>query len=518
MRQLTLRAGLMSALLASATGLTGCSNFRDLFSAHADVAAEADGMELPSERLAQILAGAGGRQKITQEAAEFIAGTWVEYALFAQAVAKNKLPTDSADVAEALWPEISELKGTHYHDTLMASRTALSDSAADSLYQVPDVRVLQHILFGVRPNSPAEARGVTRKKAEGTLTRLKGGASFATLAAQLSEDPGSRADSGYLPPSPRGRFVAAFDSVGWSLDPGQMSGLVETPFGYHIIRRPSLTEARGRLADYLSERAGVRLDSLYMDSLAAANKIEVVSGAPAAMRTAAESPDDSRQSTKTLARYKGGELTVKDYLRWVRALPPQYSAQLRTANDSMLTQFARVLTQNVLLLREADSAGIKISPLEWADLRRKYLAALDTLKVEMELTSPDLTDASIAGAEREKLAGLKVEQYFDGLVAGKLRLRPLPSALATLLREDMPNRIYDAGIARAVEGAQTLRAKADSANPAAPPMQRAPGGPPIPGAIPVPQGQQPPAPDGAAPGGAAPAPPPGAAQPRPLEP
>ncbi len=182
MRQLTHRAGLMSALLATATGLTGCSNFRDLFSAHADVAAEAGGMELSSDRLAQILAGAGGRQKITREAAEFVAGTWVEYALFAQAVAKNQLPTDSADVAEALWPEISELKGTHYHDTLMASRTALSDSAADSLYRVPDVRVLQHILFGVRPNSPAEARGATRKKAEGTLTRLKGGASFDALA------------------------------------------------------------------------------------------------------------------------------------------------------------------------------------------------------------------------------------------------------------------------------------------------------------------------------------------------
>jgi hypothetical protein len=127
MRRLTLRAGVLGAVLAAATGLTGCSNFRDLFSAHADVAAEAAGTELSPERLAEILTGAGGRQKITREAAEFVAGTWVEYALFGQAVAQNKLPTDSASIAEALWPEISELKGTHFHDTLMASRTALSD-------------------------------------------------------------------------------------------------------------------------------------------------------------------------------------------------------------------------------------------------------------------------------------------------------------------------------------------------------------------------------------------------------
>lgn len=482
MRRLTLRAGALSAVLAAATGLTGCSNFRDLFSAHADVAAEAGGMELAAERLAKILAGAGGRQQITQEAAQFVAGTWVDYALFAQAVAQDKLPTDSAGIAEALWPEISELKGTHWHDTLMASRTALSDSAADSLYRVPDIRILQHILFGVRPNAAADARGATRRKAEGTLTRLRGGANFDALAAQLSEDPGSRSDSGYLPPSPRGRYVAAFDSVGWALEPGQMSGLVETPFGFHIIRRPSLPEARGRLADYLSERAGVRLDSLYMDSLAAANDIEVLKGAPAAMRAAAEAPDDSRKSGKALVRYKGGELTVQDYLRWVRALPPQYGAQLRAAPDSMLTQFARVLTQNVLLLREAEQGGVQITPLEWADMRRRYLTALDTLKTEMGLTQPELTDAAVSSAERQQLAALKVEEYFDGLVEGKIRLRPLPSALATLLRERMPYRIYDAGLARAVESAQSTRAGSDSAGPQGPMMQPAPGPAPVPGA------------------------------------
>ena len=54
-------------------------------------------------------------------------------------------------------------------------------------------------------------------------------------------------------------------------------------------------------------------------------------------------------------KFTGGALTVKDYLRWVRALPPQYTSQLREANDTMLIKFARILTQNVLLLREADA-------------------------------------------------------------------------------------------------------------------------------------------------------------------
>jgi hypothetical protein len=176
---------------------------------------------------------------------------------------------------------------------------------------------------------------------------------------------------------------------------------------------------------------------------------------------------------------------VKDFLRWVRALPPQYSQQLREANDSTLSRFARVLTQNVLLLREADRNKIALTPLEWASVKRSYEEQIDTLRNEMGLHDGDITDSSVAIGEREKVAGLKVERYFDDLIAGKTRLRPLPSALATLLRERMPYDVHEAGVNRSVELATELKAKADSAAPKGP-MQRAPGGPPVPRMEPAP--------------------------------
>ena len=489
-----------------AGSLVGCTSFRDLFSAHADVAAEAGSQQLSAQRLAQILSSGGKGVKINQETADYVAGVWVDYALLGQAVAHGTLPLDSSSVADAVWPEISELKGNHWHDTLMAHRASVGDAAVDSVYRSNNIRVLQHILFGARPNIDSTQRVGIKKKAEATLAQIRKGASFDQLAAQLSEDPGSKADSGYLPPSPKGRFVPAFDSVGWSLQPGQVSGLVETPFGYHIIKRPSLQEAHDHIVDFLQERAGAHLDSLYMDSLAAANKIEVVAGAPAAMRAAADAADESRKSERTLVKYDGGELKVKDFLRWVRALPPQYLEQLREANDTTLTRFARILTQNVLLLREADRNKITISTLEWVSLRRRYEEQIDTLRMEMGLQNGDVTDSSVAIGEREKVAGLKVERYFDDLIAGKSRLRPLPSALATLLRERMPYTIHEAGVSRAVELATDLKAKADSAAPKGM-MQRAPGPPPVPGMQPAP-GMHPapgvapgaPAPPSAAPG------------------
>ena len=473
------RVALFSLLLLAGS-LTGCDGFRDLFSAHADVAAEAGSQELTSERLAQVLSSAKG-VKPSHETGNFISNVWIDYALFAQAAAEGKLPFDSAGIAQVVWPEMAELQGSHWHDTLMARRSSFTPGAADSVYKADQVRVLQHILFRVPPNAVPEVRNVARKKADGTLGRLKRGADFSTLASQLSEDPGSRMERGYLPASPKGKFVTAFDSAGWALAPGAMSGVVETPFGYHIIKRPDQAGARERLTSYLAESAGIRLDSIYMDSLALTRKIKVARGAAAAMRSAGENPDAARRSNKTLVSFEGGELTVGEFMRWLQALPPQYIAQLKQANDTMLTQFAKILTQNVLLLEQADSARISITPEEWQGLQARYRSQIDTLRAEMGLDDSTLGDSSVATAERKQVAALKLEEYFDRLVGGKARLRPLPSALATLLRDRSSYRVHDAGINRAIELAQAEGRKADSARAAAGPLQPAPGPPPIPG-------------------------------------
>jgi peptidyl-prolyl cis-trans isomerase D len=484
MRRIVLTAALaIPSLLLTAA----CSDFRDLFSAHADVAAEAADQKLASERLGQILSGAKGMRP-NREAANFVSNAWIDYSLFAQAAAEGKLPLDSVGVAQVVWPEIAELQGTHWHDTLMARRSNIAPGAADSVYKGDQIRVLQHILFRVEPNAVPEARNAARRKAEGTLTRLRRGADFGDVAAKLSEDPGSKQDRGFLPPSPKGRFVTAFDSAGWALAPGGMSGVVETPFGYHIIKRPGEEAVRERLITHLAQTAGSRLDSIYMDSLALTRKIRVARGAPAAMRAAGEDPDAARRSNKALVRYQGGELTVGEFMRWVQALPPQYVAQLKQADDSMLTQFARILTQNVLLLQQADSANIRVTPEEWQGLQARYRAHLDTLRAEMALDDSSLGDSSAANTERKKVAALKVEQYFDRLVEGKTRLRPLPSALATVLRDRFSYRVHDAGINRALELAVAERAK-DSTKTAGP-VQPAPGPAPIPGVGPGTPGAQ----------------------------
>jgi hypothetical protein len=152
----------------------------------------------------------------------------------------------------------------------------------------------------------------------------------------------------------------------------------------------------------------------------------------------------------------------------------------------MLNQFARVLTQNVLLLRQADSAKIQITPAEWKDLADTYRAQVDSLRVDMGLDTAGLWDKTVSAADRNKVAATKVDEYFERLASGKSRLRPLPAAMGSLLRDQSSYRVYDAGLNRAVELAQAQRPKGDTTRAQTGPMQRAPGPAPIPGIAPTP--------------------------------
>src|SRR5262249_61240498 len=88
----------------------------------------------------------------------------------------------------------------------------------------------------VRAGADDKARAEARTKAEDVLAKVKAGSDFAELAKKESQDPGSASKGGDLGLFARGRMVPAFEAAAFALEPGGVSDIVETPFGFHIIK------------------------------------------------------------------------------------------------------------------------------------------------------------------------------------------------------------------------------------------------------------------------------------------
>ncbi|MEA3248865.1 MAG: peptidylprolyl isomerase [Patescibacteria group bacterium] len=87
----------------------------------------------------------------------------------------------------------------------------------------------------------------SKEKVQGLVDRIKAGEDFSELAKEFSEDPGSGAAGGDLGWFGRGVMVSEFETVAFALQPGELSDIVETQFGYHIILVDEIEEAEGEI-------------------------------------------------------------------------------------------------------------------------------------------------------------------------------------------------------------------------------------------------------------------------------
>ncbi|GFO69103.1 peptidylprolyl isomerase [Geomonas limicola] len=124
-----------------------------------------------------------------------------------------------------------------------AAKVVVSDADAKKFYDEnlekyfskPESARASHILIGVDDKASAEDRKKAKEKAQALLKRVKDGEDFATVAKAESSCP-SASQGGDLGTFGHGQMVAPFEEAAFALKPGQISDVVETQFGYHIIK------------------------------------------------------------------------------------------------------------------------------------------------------------------------------------------------------------------------------------------------------------------------------------------
>ena len=153
----------------------------------------------------------------------------------------------------------------------------------DKFQQGPRVRA-SHILISVPQNADAATKQQARTKAETILKDLKAGKDFAAAAKENSQDPGSAVNGGDLGFFEKGQMVPPFEQAAFALNAGDMSDLVETQFGYHIIkvaekqtqRVVPLDEAKAQIEQYLGQQNRQAETQAFVDALKAKAKIEIL--------------------------------------------------------------------------------------------------------------------------------------------------------------------------------------------------------------------------------------------------
>lgn len=160
------------------------------------------------------------------------------------------------------------LKEQKWIDEQIAGRVNVNESDARFFYQknpekfkAPEMVRASHILIGLPKDANAEQKAAKAKQMDGVITRIKQGEPFETVAADVSEDPSSKASGGDLNFFPRGSMVPEFEDAAFKLTKGEVSAPVTTALGLHLIkvtdRRDAHTipfeEVKSRIADYLKQ-------------------------------------------------------------------------------------------------------------------------------------------------------------------------------------------------------------------------------------------------------------------------
>lgn len=142
----------------------------------------------------------------------------------------------------------------------------------------------RHILIGVSPDAAEAEKEEARERARGLRREAENGADFGALAREHSDDPGSASGGGDLGLVVEGRTVPAFEAALFALEPGELSGVVETPFGFHVIqmierqddRLVSFEEASGPIRDLLLQQEQQVRTAAFIDELRAVHDVRIL--------------------------------------------------------------------------------------------------------------------------------------------------------------------------------------------------------------------------------------------------
>jgi hypothetical protein len=259
-------------------------------------------------------------------------------------------------------------------------------------------------------------------------------------------------------------MVPEFDAAVKSLKPGEISGVIETQYGFHLIRRSTYDEVKADFAKAYTQIATQKAESLFIAGMEKGADVQVKTGAAKLAKSVSADMNAYRNDKSLLATWKGGSLTASRFAQWLGAMPPQarIREQLGTAPDSAIPSFLKQIARNELVLKAADSAKTLPDSTVLANIRGAFYQQVTGPMSELKVSPFFLKDSAKTTSERERLAAARIDAYFDLLLSEKAQFVQVAEPVSAALRAKYESRVVAAGIDRALEAATKVRQAADS--------------------------------------------------------
>ncbi len=479
------RTRLLTASLVALLGVTACEGFKEAMTAHVDVVARAGSQELTVKRLSELLGPTD--VPLRADAIRTVAQLWVNYQLLAQAGAAGDTLATPADADAGMWSAIAQLRTRKFYEGVSATWPAADPSTFEKAYNEGKLLAAAHILLSKQPEGLVAGVNDSIKKEAEKIAATVTAATFASVAKARSQDPGSKDKGGDYGVFAPGQMVPEFDAGILSVPPGGITKVVETQFGYHIIRRHTYDEIKDQFAQQYPEIANVVAESTYFAKLEKDANVEVKPGAARLVKAIAEDVDAYRTDKTVIATARSGNLDAGRMSKWMAAFPPQsrMRANVVQAPDSLIPMFVMNVMRNELLLRAADDAKVGLDSAQMAELRTAFYGGVMNAMSRLNIAPSQLSDSGADLAARQRLAASRIEEYMGGMVTNQREYVDVAEQIVLVLRDKYESRIVPAGIDRVLAEATKVRAAADSARAANQPPTAVPMMTPPPAAAPT---------------------------------
>ncbi len=419
----------------------GCGDLADR-----GVAARADDWTLSEQRLAELIVLAQPFP-LDSLAVHQLAEHWVSAAALSLRSAAGDSLLGSEALAEATWLERREAVLDADREARLGSEITLDAASAEEIFADGRLRLVAHALRRVGPETSSSERVLQRRTAERLLSTLVEGGSWDEVVAE-SEDLGTRNAGGLMGLYAPGELPSTLDRAVFQLAPGQVSSVVQSAQGFHIVYRPRYEEVGSLYVERLRQRFLAESDAAANRQELASRAFEVAAGGTAVLGRMAENPTEWLQSEHPMAGWEGGALTAGVVARYLQFLPPEALAELAAADDD-----ARALLMTDLGIRElryadAVAAGAAMSPTLEESFAAAHADEIEYWTGELELDAPD-------APSRSALA-----RHMELLVSRQMDARSLPPLLDEWLRGRVDHAVRPRGVLASIVLARGMLAEA----------------------------------------------------------